>query len=143
MLTALNEPKSCKSFWRLRTSQKLSGYFTNFEQSEKLSNYFAVNSWAWLPFRYLIKLFLYWGGNFEMHFLREQLFFEFLFIRYGGFLNVCSFCFKKVLVTDQFNIRLQFWLNLVLDILFIFLILYLGCIADIPIFLQFYFFYPK
>ena len=59
----------------------------------------------------------------------------YLFIPYGG----CSFSFKKILVTDQFNIRLQFWLNLGLGRVFvkskerkiqsnfIFLIFYLHC----------------
>ena len=69
----------------------------------------------------------YLGGNFEMHFLREQ------------FWSAPLSLFKKFLGTDQFNIRLQFWLNLFSDILFlktkktkiqsvfIFLILYLHC----------------
>ena len=68
-----------------------------------------------------------WARNFEMHFRERnfvvhpcsELFFEFLFIHYGCFLNGCSFRCKKSLVTDQFNTRLQFWLNLASDILFV------------------------
>ena len=90
----------------------------------------------------------YLGGDFEMHFLREQFWSAPLFwIVYWVFIHTLWFFlrwltlsfFKKFLGTDQFNIRLQFWLNLFSDkpflktkktkiqSVFIFLILYLHC----------------
>ena len=90
----------------------------------------------------------YLGGNFEMHFLREQFWSApILWIVYWVFIHTLWFFlrwlllsfFKKFLGTDQFNIRLQFWFNIFSDILFlktkktniqsvfIFLILYLHC----------------
>ena len=79
--------------------------------------------------------YIFWESNCT-HVLNVFFYYYyFLFIPYGG----CSFSFKKILVTDQFNIRLQFWLNLGLGRVFvkskerkiqsnfIFLIFYLHC----------------
>ena len=127
------------AYW-LWMSRKVGSHFADTKQVAKISSHFAVNSWPWLLLRYLIEPFLsakissylclsvkifsclcsyFWGGSFETYFLREQLFFWVFIHTHGCFLNGCSFCFKMFLVTDQFNIRLQFWLNLCSDIFFV------------------------
>ena len=95
---------------------------------EKLSSHFAVNTWAWLTLRYLAhnylsKFFLvyahilgwqFWNSFFEGVILKCLNFYSYTMVASG-----CSFHFKKLLVLDQFSIRLQFWLNLVSSILFV------------------------
>ena len=102
----------------------------------KTWSHFAVNSWTWLLLRYLIepslfmaylsKFFLvyahifgvailkciFWGINFEVYPCYESFFWVFIH-------TLWSFLKCLILVTDQLNIRLQFWLNLVSDILFV------------------------
>ena len=82
----------------------------------------------------------FWGGSFEMHFFEGAIVAIFWIVCFLVFIHAVWLLLKCLfLVTGQFSIRLQFWLNLVSDILcvktkktkihsiFIFSILYLHC----------------
>ena len=118
------------AYW-LWTSWEIGSYFSVFEQVENLEVILLliVGHGCFLdillePFfiskNLSVKIFsslcsYFWGGNFEMHFLREQfwsvptfwIFFLVFIHTLLAFIHACFFRFKKFLITDQFNMRLQ------------------------------------
>ena len=118
-------------FTEFKQVKKLSSHFADSEPDEKLSSYFAVNSWPWLLIRYLIDPFLFMLVCHNLFlfmpiFLGWQIrnaFFEgavvpMFWIVFWVFIHTLWLLLKCLfLITDQFSIRLQFWLNLVSDIL--------------------------